>query len=217
MSIAAQLAQQTKLFIAGSPAAPVTITAVVPGYPTIITSAAHGLENGDYGPIADIVGTIGTDATNGLNGQSLSISNVTDDTFAVNVDTTGLAYTSGGTFTPTAWLQMKEMKTLTPAGATATKIDVTDLDSTAKEYKTGLADNGEFTAELNVLESDPGQVAILAAFLASTNNQYKVVTAAKTRTFNGSCLSFPTLPNSSVDNVQIGTANFQINGDITVS
>lgn len=216
MSIAAQLAQNSKMYIAGTAGAAKTITAITPGFPTIVTSTAHGLSNGDYAAIAAIVGTIGTDPT-GLNGKSFTISNVTANTFSINVNTLTLVYTSGGTATATAWTQIKEVKGIKPSGASASKIDVTDLDSTAKEYRTGLIDNGTFAADINVLESDPGQAAVLAAFTGVTVNSYKIVTSAKTRTFNAICLKFPTVPDTSVDSVQTGSAEWQISGSVTVS
>ena len=217
MSISAQLAQGSTLHIAGTSAAAKNITAVAAGFPTIITSAAHGLANGDWGPIAGIVGTLGTDATNGLNGKSLVITNVTTNTFSVNINTTGLTYTSGGTFTPTAWIKIGECKGIKPSGASSSKIDVTDLDSVAKEYRAGLVDHGTFSADINILESDPGQAACLAAFTASTVKQFKFTTPAKTRTFSATLLKFPTAPDASVDGVQTGSMEAQINGLITVS
>ena len=217
MSVNAQLAQGTKLFIAGTAGAAKNITAISPGFPTIITSNAHGLSNGDHVAITGIVGTIGTDATNGLNGKSFTIKNVTANTFCIEANTTGLIYTSGGTATPSDWIQIKELKSIKPSGASASKIDVTDLGSTAKEYRSGLVDNGTFSADIHILESDPGQAAALAAFKSATTNNYKVVSPNKTRTFNATCLKFPTMPDSSVDGVQTGSAEWQINGEVAVS
>jgi len=217
MSVAAQLAQNSKLYVGGTGGAAKTITAAVAGFPTIITSAAHGMTNGDVCVFAAIVGTMGTDAVNGLNGKTIVISNVTTNTFCVNVNTTGLTYTSGGTATPNLWTIINEIKAIKPSGASASKIDVTDLNSAAKEYRAGLVDNGTISADVFILESDPGQAAALAQFIASTVLQYKFVTPAKTRTFSATCLKFPTAPDASVDNVQTGSAEWQINGSITVS
>lgn len=221
MSIAAQLAQFSKLYIAGSGATPEILTAIQVGFPTIITITGHeGIANGD---VVTLAGFTGVDAAT-LNGETPVATHyatgATNDSFAIDIDTTGLTITidpgvtSG---TPTDWTQVKELKAIKPSGASATKIDVTDLDSTAKEYRTGLVDHGTFSSDINVLESDPGQTAVLAAFTASTTNNYKVVTPGKTRTFNATCLKWPTTPDLAVDGVQMGTAEFQINGTITVS
>lgn len=217
MSVAAQLAQNSKLYLAGTTAAAKTITLGAAGSPTILTSAAHGMVNGDSVVIAAIVGTMGTDAVNGLNGKTFTIKNVTTNTFCIEANTTGLVYTSGGTATPSTWILINEIKAIKPSGASATKIDVTDLNSTAKEYRAGLVDNGTISADVFILESDPGQAAALAQFVASTVVNMKFVTPAKTRTFSSTCLKFPTAPDSSVDGVQTGSAEWQINGTITVS
>lgn len=213
MSVNAQLAQNTKLYIAGTSGSAKTISGIAVGYPTIITSTSHGLANGDYVAIA---GVTGTDAAL-LNSLSFVISNVTTNTFSINVNSVGKTLTATGTATPSAWIQVKELKAIKPSGASASKIDVTDLDSTAKEYRSGLVDNGTFSADIHILESDPGQAAVLAAFNAATVNTYKVASPAKTRTFQATCLKFPTVPDSAVDGVQTGSAEWQISGSVTVS
>lgn len=217
MSVNAQLARNTKIYIEGTGGSAKNISAAAAGYPTILTSAAHGLSNGDIVAIASITGTMGTDATNGLNGKSFVVKNVTDNTFAIEANTVGLTYTSGGTATPGTWTQVKEVKGINPAGAQVSTIDVTDLDSEAMEYKAGLPDNGSLSIDINILESDAGQAACLAKFLASENANFKVVTAAKTRTFNGTITSWPTIPTAAVNGVQVGQAQIQVNGAVTVS
>jgi len=153
---------------------------------------------------------------NGLSGTVLAVTSTTS--FVVDIDSRAFTtYTSGGTATPIAWTQIKEVKGIKPAGASASKIDVTDLDSTAKEYRTGLMDNGTLGIDVNILESDPGQTAALAMFSDSLTKDMKVVSPAKTRTFNATCLKWPTIPDSAVDGVQTGSAEFQINGLVTVA
>lgn len=217
MSVNAQLARGTKIFIQGVGGAAKNITAAAIGNPTILTSNAHGLKNGDIVAIAAITGTMGTDATKGLNGKTFVVKNVTTNTFAVEVDSTGLVYTSGGTATPSTWTQVKEVKGINPAGAQVSTVDVTDLDSDAMEYKAGLPDNGTLSLEINILESDPGQSACLAKFLASENVNFKVETASKTRTFNALIVSWPTIPEAVVNGVQVGSAQIQVNGAVTVA
>ena len=217
MSINAQLAQGSKFYIAGSATGAKTITGIAVGWPTIITSTTHGLTNGDVVTFASIVGTVGTDSSLGLNGKTYAVKNCTISTFAIEVNTLTLAYTSGGTATPLDWTQIKEIKSVKPAGAASSKIDVTDLESTAKEFRSGLMDNGTLACDIHILETDAGQAAALAAFKAGTIKNYKLVSPAKTRTFAATCTKFPTVPDSSVDGVQTGTAEWQISGDVTVS
>ena len=64
-----------------------------------ITSNGHGLSNGDIVGIAGIVGTLGTDVENGVNGKAWAVRNSAANTFTLDgSDTTGLTYTSGGTW-----------------------------------------------------------------------------------------------------------------------
>jgi len=219
MSISAQLAQLSKLYVAGSTSSPATLTAVTPGYPTILAMTGHaGVANGDVVTFALFDGA---DAAL-LNGQTAVVTKVatgaTNDTFAVDINTAGKTITIGtATATPSAWTQILQLKGIKPSGSSASKIDVTDLNSTAKEYRTGLVDNGSVSCDLFVLESDPGQAACLAAFIASSTVNMKHVTPGKTRTFNASITKFPTVPDAAVDQVQTGSMEFQINGAVTVA
>lgn len=212
MSTAAQLAQGTKLYIAGAGTAPVTITAISKALKAEITGT-HAYEKGDVVTFASVTGMTE------INGLTATVVDVTGTTkFCVDIDSrTFSTYTSGGTATGFAWTQIKEVKSIKPSGSSSTKIDVTDLDSTAKEYRSGLMDNGTLSADIHILESDAGQTAALAAFTNSTVNSYKIVSPAKTRTFNATCTKFPTIPDSSVDGVQTGSAEWQISGAVTVS
>lgn len=220
MSIAAQLAQGSSFYIAGTAATPEVVTAITVGYPTILAITGHaGVANGD---IITMSGFTGTHAST-LNGLTAVVSHyatgVTNDTFSIDYNTVGKTITVDGstTVTPTAWVKIGQAKGIKPSNASASQIDVTDLDSTAKEYRTGLMDNGTFSVDCMILESDVGQAAVLAAFTAASANSYKVVTPAKTRTFSAACTKFPTLPDISVDGVQTGTMEFKISGAISIS
>lgn len=218
MSKAAQLAQKSKMYIASTAGAAKTITGVSVGYPAVVTSTAHGLANGDVVVIAAVVGTIGTDATNGLNGKTFVINHVLANSFVIEANTTGLVYTSGGTATPNTWTQIKEIKSLKPGGATASKIDVTDLDSDAMEYRTGLVDNGTLSADINDMTTDAGQTAVLAAFNAQTVNSYKIaLTGGSVRTFDAVVTKFGALPDAAVNGVQTNALEWQISGTVTRS
>ena len=219
MSRASQLAQKTKIFISGTGGSAKTITDIDAGYPTIVTSAAHGLSDGDVVDFASIVGTIGTDGTYGLNGKSVVVKYSTTNTFSVDIDTTNLVYTSGGTATPKSWIQIKEVKAIKPSGSSKPKIDVTDLDSDAMEYISGLPDNGSISLDIAILESDPGQGACLEAYnnASAANKNFRVSSPTKHRTFEGAIVKWPSIPDSSVNGVQTGSAEIQVSGIITVT
>src|SRR5262245_45201011 len=89
-------AQGSLLQVSSTAGSAKTITGVAVGFPTIITSAAHGLTNGD---VVTFAGVTGADAAL-LNGVSAVITNVTTNTFAVGINTVGKTITAAGTATP---------------------------------------------------------------------------------------------------------------------
>lgn len=76
-----------------------TITAATAAAQSVVTSTGHGLSNGNLVFINGIVGTLGTSTNNGLNGKLWKVEAVAANTFECDgSDTTGLTYTSGGTW-----------------------------------------------------------------------------------------------------------------------
>jgi len=221
MSTGAIPSQGTTLHIAGTSGTAKTITAISVGFPTILTSSAHGLTNGDSTAIAAIVGTVGTDATKGLNGKTLSITHVTTNTFAVEIDTTGLAYTSGGTATPSAWIKVGQVSDIKGTSDSTPDIDVSDLDSTTKEYLPGLPDTGNVSMTVYAaVDTDPGLAAIEAAFDARTTKTFKITYpkgSTPVRTFNAYAKSFPKVGDASKDGVVTGTIELKRSGSVTKS
>jgi len=80
MASTAISAQGSTVQIASGTSGAKTITGVAVGNPTIITSTAHGLVNGD---VVTFAGLTGTDAAL-LNGQTFVVKNKTTNTFAVD-------------------------------------------------------------------------------------------------------------------------------------
>ncbi len=158
-------AQGSKVEVGTGSGAAKNISAISAGFPAIVTSAAHGLNNGDVVDLASIVGTVAA----GLNGTKRVISNKTANTFALlDFDATGLAYTSGGTATPVEYTKVGGLKTFDGFDGAADELDTTDLDSTAKEFIPGLRDEGKFGFEAKVLKADAGQQALRAARAGGT-------------------------------------------------
>jgi hypothetical protein len=160
MTSSAVSAQLTVVKIATGSGSAKTITGVAVGNPTILTIAAHGFVNGD---VESISGLTGADAAL-LNGLNFTVKNKTTNTIAVDVDTTGKVVTAGaGTATPITFTQVKNLKTIAGLDGTAADIDVSNLDSTAKENRPGLPDSGQWTMQVDDDPTDPGQIAVRAA------------------------------------------------------
>lgn len=174
-------AQGSKLEISSTPGAAKTITAIALGFPTLLTMAAHGMANGD---VVTLAGLTGTDAAL-LNGQTAVVKNRTTNTIAVDIDTTGKTITAAGTATPLTWVKIKNLITFSGFDGQAGELDVTDMDSTAKEFLLGLQDFGTFSFDVNKDFSDAGQVALDAAKQASSVKTFKLTLPnSRTATFN---------------------------------
>lgn len=186
-----------------------TITAVAAGFPTIITSAAHGLGNGDVVTIASVGGITG------MNGNSYVIKNVTTNTFAVEFNSVGGTYTSGGTATPVTWTAIGNMISFDGFDGESSEIDTTNLSSVAKESITGLQDFGGFSLEWDVDFGDAGQAAMKVAQASGAKKDFKLTYP------NGDTVSFQGLVKNAskvsggVDQKRGGGANIKITGTIT--
>ena len=107
-------------------------------------------------------------------------------------------------------------------GGQASIIDVTHLNSTAKEKLVGLRDEGQVSMTLNLSFSDAGQIA-LRADRASRSRRKCVIKfndnttdAAKTKAiFDGYCMGFSIT--GAVDNKVSANAVIEITGAVTYS
>lgn len=209
-------AQNSTLQISTGTGGAKTITAAAIGFPTILTSAAHGLSNGDVVAIASITGTLGTDGTNGLNGKSFTVTNVTTNTFAVQVNSAGLAYTSGGTATPNTYTKIGNFKDYNGFDGKSSEIDVTHLESTAKEVRAGLMDNGSLSINVDRDTSDAGQQALLAAQVSGAVKNFKLTLPnAIVASFAGIVTQFSL--SGKVDDVLKTPVSIRISGAVTWS
>lgn len=204
----AQSTQGTILAIATGTGGAKTITAISKGNPCIITSAAHGLSNGDVVTLASIGGMTE------LNGVTAVVQFKTTNTFAIAVDSTSYTtYTSGGTATPQTYTEIGEVKTWSGLDGQANEIDVTHIRSTAKEYRLGLQDFGNFQIDLNQIFGDAGQAALKAAKAAGTVKSCKITyPSLNTQTFDALVKSFST--SGGVDNVLAGSVQFRVTGAV---
>ncbi|RSK77857.1 hypothetical protein EJ774_21105 [Pandoraea apista] len=112
------------------------------------------------------------------------------------------------------WTKVKNVKSYSGFDGSATEIDVTDLDSEAKEKRLGLMDNGSFSIEVNVNMADPGQAAMKAAQKASSLKSFKLeYPDGSADTFDASVKSFPI--SGSTDAVITSTISLTISGAVT--
>ncbi|WP_316150433.1 phage tail tube protein [Cupriavidus sp. BIC8F] len=204
-------AQGSTLQISSTAGSAKTISGIALGNPTILTSAAHGLSNGD---VVTLAGLTGADAGL-LNGQQVVIRNVTANTFAVDIDTTGKTITAAGTATPLTWVPINNITQFKGFDGQANEIDTTNLSSVAKEYMLGLQDFGHFTFDVNKDFTDAGQLACDAAKVASAVKSFKLTASnGKTATFNAFVKNTPL--DGAVDQVlKVTGVTLRITGAVT--
>lgn len=206
--------QGTKLEMeTGSGGAVATVTAAV-GYPTIITKNSHGLENGD---VVALSAFAGADAAL-MNGQTVVCKNVTTNTLALDIDTTGKTLTAAnGTLTPVALTEIGEITDINREDPGASEIPATHLQSTSKEYLMGLEDSGTVSLSVNWLFDDAGQAALLAAKTARAKKAFKITYSDdSTMTFDAYVKTFSG-PSASVDGKLDGSVVLKLSGDITIA
>ena len=209
MTSTAISSQGSSLKVSSSTGTPANITGVALGYPTIITATAHGFTNGDVVTLAAIGGTTV------LNGLTPVVKDVTTNTFAVDYNTTGgTAYTSGGTATPATWTTIGNFKTIKGFDGKTAKLDATNLASLAKEYRAGLIDPGMFSFDVDVDNTDAGQLALQNYRANATLCTFKLTLPnAHTATFTGFVESFPW--DGGVDKLLSATVSVIITGPVT--
>lgn len=104
---------------------------------------------------------------------------------------------------------------------TRNEIDVTTMDSTAREYKVALKDNGTFSFEILEDPSDAGQVALLALENATAPTNFQVeLTDMPQGGSNGTTINFAAFLQSApmsgaTDDVVKRNVTLRITGDIT--
>jgi len=207
-------AQGTKLEISGTTGDAVTTMTATAGYPTILTKASHGLSNGDVGTLSDF---LGTDAAL-MNDKVVIVRYVTKDTFAVAIDTTGKTLTAAnGTITPLDWIEIGEVVSHDGPGGSAAVYETTHLQSTAKEKKIGLPDEGQLTLGINwCLKTDLGQQAASDARKARAEKNFKLTFSdASTASFSGYVMGLSA--SCAVDDKVSGSITIEITGAVTWS
>ena len=209
-------AQGTKLEISGTAGDPVTTMTATVGYPTILTKASHGLSNGDVGTLSAFVGEDDDAAL--MNGEVVIVRYVTDDTFAVAIDTTGATLTAAnGTITPLEWVEIGEIVSHDGPGGSAAVYETTHLQSTAKEKKVGLPDEGQLTLAVNwCLKTNLGQQEASTARKARTEKNFKLTFSdLSTASFSGYVLGMSA--SGAVDDKVSGSITIEITGAVAWS
>lgn len=117
--------------------------------------------------------------------------------------------------TPTT--KIANIKSYSGFDGEASEIDVTNLDSTAKEYRLGLQDFGSFTAEWNPDYSDAGQNEARAAQASGAVKAFLLTLPdGTTMAFDGIVKNAQSA-SGGVDATHDGSISIRITGDLTIA
>lgn len=132
------------------------------------------------------------------------------------IESQGVILQRGNGATPTeVFGAVAEITDFDGPGGTASVIDTTSLQSTAKEKLMGLKDEGQFSFTANLIPVDVGQVGLRADRDARTLRKFKLIltdTASTTLTFAAYVLGFSI--NGAVDDKINASITLEISGAV---
>jgi len=131
------------------------------------------------------------------------------------IETQGFTLKIGDTSdSPAQLVEIKEITNFSGFDGQAAEIDVTHLQSAAKEFIMGLQDFGGFNIDVNYLPDDPGQSEARAAKAARTKKQFVATFSdGTTATFSAYVLSGSV--SGGVDAKVDSSFSLRITGDVT--
>ena len=122
-----------------------------------------------------------------------------------------------GNVSPTVWTNVPETKDINFRTGSAAVIDVTDLSSTAREKRMGLADEGQCTFTLNLIPKNVAHAELISAKADRQIRHFRVVFTdgpnPSTYYFSGFVLSVPV--SAGVDAVIESNVTIEITGPVT--
>lgn len=213
MASTAISAQGSTVSIGTTTGSAINITAVALTNPCRVTLASvAALNKGDVVTIASVVGTTQ------LNGNSYVIQYIEPVSKIITLaglDATGFTtYTSGGTATPVQWTKVANVRSYNGFDGSASEIERTNFDSTAKEFILGLFDPGQFMIEVDQDNTDPGQIALMTALVTGLLKNFKLLLPnGNTATFTAYVKKFNS--QGAVDQAVRRSADLRISGPIT--
>lgn len=131
------------------------------------------------------------------------------------INAQGMKFAVSASGSPPSFSNIPEINTIGGPDGSAALIDVTDLDSTGKEYLLGLKDEGAFSLEINYIPQNAVHAQLRSAWSNRTTMQFRVTFPDSTTTvweFSGLVTSFQ--QNAAVDQVIKATVGIKISGSI---
>lgn len=118
--------------------------------------------------------------------------------------------------TTLAWVEVKEVSDFNGPGGASAEIDVSHMQSTRKEFRVGLPDEGPFSFTVNFVPTDAGQTILRDARVARTQLAMRVtLTDAGTTTASFSCYCMEFTISGGVDAKIPAAVTCRITGAVT--
>lgn len=132
------------------------------------------------------------------------------------IESQGTKFYVGDVGSPDNKQAVPEIKTLGGPDGQATLIDVSDLDSTGKEWKPGLKDEGQITLGMMYIPTNAVHAILRDAFSDRTLKSFRIeFSNGTTWDFNGYVTGFAA--NNGVDEVNMANVTVKVTGSITES
>jgi hypothetical protein len=157
---------------------------------------------------------VGMDVTTNDAGNA-SVGKITAVSALVLTVSGPVATVAAASKTITGAANIGEVKSFNGPGGQASEIDVTTLESTAKEFLMGLQDEGEISLEVNFDPSDVGQTFCRNARTNQTRNAYRITlpnTPATRLDFLAFCKGFSL--SGGVDDVWKASLTLRVTGAV---
>lgn len=206
-------AQGTTVSIGTTIGAAINVSAVSLSNPCRITLASvAGLNKGD---VISITGVLGTTQLNANSYVVQYLEPASKIVTLAGLDASAWsAYISGGSATPVQWTKISNVKNYSGFDGSASEIDRTNFDSTAKEFILGLLDPGQFMIEVDQDNSDGGQLALMTAQVTGLLKNFKLALPnGNTATFTAYVKKFSS--QGAVDQAIHRSADLRISGPVT--
>lgn len=132
------------------------------------------------------------------------------------IETQGMAIkVSSGS--PSVFTLISDVTDFSGPSGSANVIDVSDLQSTAREKKQGLSDSGQFAFNMNYIPNDTQHALLQSAWASRTRLEFQMEftdSPTTTWTFYGYVNGFNI--SGAVDDVVKAAVTVEIDGDITI-
>ena len=131
----------------------------------------------------------------------------------------GMLIKIGNGASPQVFTTISEIKTFSGPTGSAAVIDVTDLSSTAKEKRMGLADEGQLSFTINYIPDNTQHTLLRTRRASRVETDFKMVFTDDSPSTTWSFSAFVTgfAVSGAVDNVVEANVTLEITGSITQS